>query len=266
MEQIYKYFFLLSLVFLASCKEGGEKNNYPKEWGAIFEKYGVNGTFILYDLSSGQSKYYNEQRADSLYIPTSTFKVLNSLISLETNAVSNENEIIEWDGSDKGWGGWNKDQDMKSAISVSCVWFYQELAKRIGKKQMQEWLNYVDYGNKAMGGKIDNFWLEGDLRISAKQQIVFLKRLVNNELPFKIKNQEIVKKILITDTKENYVIRSKTGWGMRIEPQIGWFIGYVEKKDNKWIFAMNIDILKKTDSKLRKKIIYDILRTEKIIQ
>lgn len=131
---------------------------------------------------------------------------------------------------------------------------------------MQKGLDDADYGNKLTGAKIDNFWLEGDLRISAKEQIKFLKKLINNKLPYKQENQEIVKEILITDSTENYIIRSKTGWAMRVNTQIGWLVGYVEKEHNKWIFAMNINIVERNDAKFRKKITYEILKKETIIE
>ena len=116
-----------------------------------------------------------------------------------------------------------------------------------------------------MGGLIDNFWLEGDIRISAREQVHFIERLIKNDLPFSIKNQETVKKIMITDSTKNYVLHSKTGWAMRIKKQIGWFVGYVETKNNTWTFALNIDIKKKEDSKRRKQITYEILKREGII-
>lgn len=256
------FIFIQALLFVA-CSFTRET---PKEWQTIFENNNANGTFVLYNLDTQEYKYYNSLRSDSAFIPASTFKILNSLIALETNVIKDENEIIKWDGIDRGWDKWNRDQNMKSAIAVSCVWFYQELARRIGKNRMQNWLNKVKYGNRQMGGKIDNFWLQGNLRISANEQVKFLEKLVNNNLPFKKKNMETVKRIMITDSTDNYIVHSKSGWETKTNPQIGWLVGYVEKGNSKWIFAMNMDIVKKSDLELRKKITYDILRDEKIIK
>jgi len=35
----------------------------------------------------------------------------------------------------------------------------------------------------------------------------------------------------------------KTCWAARATPQIGWYVGYIEKPGATWIFAMNIDML-----------------------
>ncbi|MEN8138475.1 MAG: class D beta-lactamase [Bacteroidota bacterium] len=249
---------ILIFITIISCNQ--EETN--TEWKRIFDKHNITGTFVLKNTSTDELKIYNEKRSDSTYLPASTFKILNSMIALQTSAIESENDTIKWDGKDKGWIAWNKDQTMKTAMPVSCVWFYQELARRIGKDQMQNWINKANYGNKNTGKEIDSFWLEGDLRISAKEQILFIEKLVNNELLFDKQIQESVKEIMITDSTNNYIIHSKTGW----TKQIGWNVGYIETNNNIWIFAMNQNITNKQEAKFRKKITYEVLRTEDIIK
>ena len=133
---------------------------------------------------------------------------------------------------------WNKDQTMRSAFPVSCVWFYQELARRIGEKQMQKWINASNYGNKKIYNVIDRFWLDGNLEISASEQINFLEKLIKGELPFDKNIQKTAKEIMISDSTDDYIVHSKTGFSKKI----GWNVGYIETKENIWIFAMNIDM------------------------
>jgi len=258
-----KYLTLILLPFLLSSCFAQKQS--VKEWNNLFTKSGVEGTFVLYNQKTKQYKYYNRSRSNKRYLPASTYKILNSLIALETKVIKNENEIIKWDNIDKGWSKWNQDHDLKSAISVSCVWFYQELARRIGKERMQNWISEIQYGNQLMGADIDNFWLQGDIKISVIEQVKLIDRLIKNELPFQLENQEIVKRIMITDSTKDYTIHSKTGWGSRVKPQIGWYVGYIEKDNNNWIFALNIDIKNKSDLKYRKSLVYEILREEKLI-
>ena len=249
---------VLTSISIISCNQS-ESNI---EWKKIFDKHSVNGTFVLKNISTNDLKIYNKKRSDSTYLPASTFKILNSMIALQTSAIKNVNDTIKWGRIDKGWKPWNKDHTMKTAMPISCVWFYQDLARRIGKEQMQKWIDLADYGNKKTGKEVDNFWLEGDLRISAKEQILFIEKLINNELPFDRQIQEIVKELMITDTTVNYVIHSKTGW----TNQIGWNVGYIETNTDKWIFAMNLHIINKEEAKYRKQITYEILKTERIIE
>jgi len=83
--------------------------------------------------------------------------------------------------------------------------------------------------------------LEGGLRISPDEQIEFLRKIYNNETSFSERSTDILKKIMIYEQTDVYILRAKTGWGMRLETQVGWFIGYVEKGDNVYFFATNLE-------------------------
>lgn len=249
---------ILALFGLASCKQHGSTDN----WEKFFQENYVNGTFVLKNMNTNEPLIYNKERSNEEFVPASTFKILNSMIALQESSIANINDTIKWDGINRSFDLWNKDQTMKSALPISCVWFYQELARRTGKEKMQEWIDKTNYGNKKIENKIDRFWLDGNLAISANEQIDFLEKLVRNELPFDKDIQETVKGIMISDSTQNYIIHSKTGWSQNI----GWNVGYVETKDNVWIFALNIDMKNSSEGELRKTLTYDILKEQKIIE
>lgn len=85
---------------------------------------------------------------------------------------------------------------------------------------------------------------------------------MKNKLPFDENIQEIVRNIMITDSTENYIIHSKTGWS----DNIGWNVGYIETRKNVWTFALNIDMDDIKMANVRKTITYDILKEQTIIQ
>lgn len=175
--------------------------------------------------------------------------------------IKDELEIIKWDRKDKGWKVWNQDHSIKSGFSVSCVWCYQELAKRIGINNYQEHLKQLDYGNMKTGGNLTRFWLDGDLKISALEQIEFLQKLYKNDLPYKQKNLNKTKDVMIVESNDNYTMRVKTGWAMNI----GWYVGYIELKDKIWFFAMNMNMPELSQAKYRKEITMEALKIKGII-
>ncbi|BDD05514.1 class D beta-lactamase [Aureibacter tunicatorum] len=248
---------ILLVISLVACNQ----NQSPKAWKEIFQANNATGTFVLKNLNTNTSQYYNKERSKKEFVPASTFKILNSMIALQASSINSINDTIKWDGVDRGYKPWNQNQTMQTAFPISCVWFYQELARKTGHKRMQEWITKADYGNKKIGNKIDNFWLEGELAISATGQIDFLEKLVKHELPFDTKIQETAKDLMITDSTENYVIHSKTGWS----ENIGWNVGYIESESNIWLFALNMDLHDIKMAKSRKSITYDILKEQKII-
>jgi beta-lactamase class D len=240
-----------------------ERNNLKK----FFDEYNHIGCFVLYDFKNDNYIKYNPARCDSEFIPASTFKIFNSLAALESGVIKDENEIIQWDSVKRFYDKWNQDLNLAQAYKYSAVWFYQELARRIGQERMQSYINLNEYGNQDISGGIDLFWLEGGLRISAVEQVELLKKIYLNEVTFSQRSIDILKKIMIYDQTDDYIIRAKTGWGMRSENQIGWFVGYVEKGDDVYFFATNVESKEPEEGfKSRIEITYDILRELKIIQ
>jgi len=223
-----------------------------------FIKRNVEGCFILYDVKRDTALTYNPERSTAFFLPASTFKIPNSLIALECKAVRDVNEIIPWDGEERIVPAWNQDQTMRTAFRYSAVWFYQELARRVGMDRMIKWVRKLNYGNNAVGPGIDDFWLVGDLRITPSQQVDFLKRLLKDDLPAKKKNMASLKDIMIEESNETYVLRGKTGWADFGTP-VGWYVGWLEVGEQNFIFVMNMDIIEVGDQMYRKEITYEIL-------
>jgi beta-lactamase class D len=207
------------------------------------EKYfqGSKGAFVLYDRNRNQYIRYNPERCAERFIPASTFKIMNSLIGLETGVIPDENYVIPWDGTQYAIPSWNQNHTLKTAILNSVVWYYQELARRVGKERIQSYVDAAGYGNKDISGQIDTFWLEGGLRISADEQVEFLKRLYQDELPFSTRSVNIVKAILVLEKADSFQLSGKTGSVQRLTPHEGWFVGYLETKGNVYVFATNFE-------------------------
>lgn len=235
--------------------------------GQLFADHGVSGALWIEDLSREHAYAWRPEVAEQAFLPASTFKILNSLIALETGAVASVDEVIPWDGADRGWSEWNKDHCMRSAIRVSAVWFYQELARRIGEERMADFVKRARYGNANIGGKIDTFWLDGDLRITPRQQIDFLRRLRDGSLPFDKKHLDAVRSNIEIERGDGYVIRAKTGWAISVEPNTGWYVGYVERGEDAWFFATYVAIEQqdREQAKARVAITHDALRRLDVI-
>jgi beta-lactamase class D len=208
-----------------------------------FRALGAEGAFMLHDIAAKRIYLYNPERAGQGFLPASTFKIPNSLIALETGVLRDEDEIIHWDGVDRGdW--WNGDQAMIRAFQRSTVWFYQEVARRVGEERMRQWVRRIGYGNADIGGGIDRFWLEGDLRVSAEQQLDLLHRLYTGDLPFSERSRAIVTRVMLMEEGDGYVLRGKTGWarqhGLDHGLHTGWLVGWVERDGNAYLFATQI--------------------------
>lgn len=271
MKQIL-FALLLMIVAFTSCQQK-QSTEIREDFKKYYEQFQVKGSFVLYDQEQDKYIFYNKEQFKQSFSPASTFKICNSLIGLETGVIKDENFVITWDSVERN-PIWDKDHDLKTAFANSTVWYYQELARRVGGQQMKYWLNKANYGNTDTTGGIDKFWLTGKLRISPEQQIDFLKRLHDNQLPFSQRSMDIVKKIMVTEDTLGYIIRSKTGWGVDDKKDIGWNVGYIETNNRVYYFAncVQIDGEQLNDNnraisfdKSRTEIVYKILKELKLI-
>ena len=136
---------------------------------------------------------------------------------------------------------------MYRAFRLSCLPWYMELARRIGKDTMQTWLDSLGYGKKENGQfkikeNLDTFWLDNSVKITPDEQLGLVKKLYFNQLPFHRVNQEIVKNAMLFENNANYKLSYKTGWGTRENGnQLGWIIGWIEENRHPYFFVMNIE-------------------------
>lgn len=216
---------------------------------SVFDSNKVIGSFGMFDNATGEFTIYNLKRyKDSAYLPASTFKIVNSLIGLETGRVVNEKMVIKWDGRVRIFGNgdtaknWNKDLTMAEAFEYSSVPYYQEVARRIGKDTMQQYLDSMHYGTAKIKTKIDTFWLDNSLKITADEQLGLVKKLYFYQLGFQRRTQEIVRKMMIRETNANYTLAYKTGWAnTETGNALGWVVGWIEENRHPYFFALNVE-------------------------
>lgn len=240
-----RFFRLLCVsVLLAACAPVCR----AQDLGAFFR--GTDGCFVLYDAKRDRYTRHNPARCRERFSPKSTFKIPNSLIGLETGVLRDAEFVIPWDRAQyppDGWDTepfvhWKRDHDLRSAFKYSVVWYYRELAKRVGPERMRKLVAGFDYGNRDTSGDVTRFWLNETLKISADEQVEFLKKFHAYRLPASRRSIDIVKEIMVHENTPEYKLSAKTGGGPRSEGVvIGWYVGYVETRGEVYFFAMNMD-------------------------
>jgi beta-lactamase class D len=240
-------FLLISLTVNCQTKNNDSKNSPEKEvvvpeFNKILDSLKVKGAILIYDLAN-KTYYSNDfSWAKTGFIPASTFKIPNSIIALETGVAKNDSTIFKWDGEKKWNKNWEKDLTLKEAFHLSCVPCYQEIARKIGLARMRNYLKKLNYGKMVFDSKsIDNFWLEGDSKITQFQQIQFLKRLYFSALPISKRTESIVKSIMKMEQTNNYTLSAKTGLSEKNGRYNGWYVGYFEVKNKVYFFATNLE-------------------------
>jgi beta-lactamase class D len=233
------------LMLLISCSKTDKLQNIVNK-----NMNGIKGTIIFIDLASDKQIVFNSNLARIRTTPCSTFKIWNTLIGIENNLITSENDqFYKWDKEIRSYPDWNKDLNLQEAFQFSCVPAYQNLARKIGLKNMQAWLDKINYGDKDISSGIDIFWLSRSnhksIKISPEEQAILIKKLVNNQLAFKEKSKQILKNIMLFKSTERGALYGKTGSGQNIDDvpdsNIGWYIGYIIGNNEKYAFACLIN-------------------------
>lgn len=238
------------------------------------------GGIAIYDLKTDKYIQYNPEHCKKRFSPCSTFKIPNSLIGLETGVISDTGFVIKYDSklhpmdSDlltrEPFKYWYQDLSLKRAFKYSCVWYYQELARRVGEARMKKMVTALNYGNKDISGGLDSYWLCSSIQISINEQIDFLKRFYLQRLDsISHGNIEAVKSIMLYETNADYQLYGKTGsgdcWDNKV---IGWYVGFVETASGPKVFALNVIVNNFSDlqNNYRIELTKKILKELKIIK
>ncbi|MBF0309517.1 MAG: class D beta-lactamase [Magnetococcales bacterium] len=225
----------------------------------ILRQAGMEGSIVLTETGSQTLRVSDEVASGKRYLPASTFKVVNALIALE-NGLVQEEERFPWDGAPLPFKTWEKELSLQEAMAVSSVPVFQGIARRIGLQRMQEWVGKLDYGNGEIGTVVDRFWLDGPLVLSAQEAARFMARVAEGQLPFSPATFAAVRRILPKEEIGEARLFGKTGWAMSAKPMIGWYVGWVENRDKKVAFAVNIRMKSPEEAPLRKSLALEALR------
>ncbi|MFC4075942.1 BlaR1 family beta-lactam sensor/signal transducer [Salinithrix halophila] len=262
-------FVASQIPFISMIAEDNTRYDFKSEQ-AVYEDLsqyfaGFDGSFVLYDMQADQYRIYNEDKSTLRVSPDSTYKIFIALFALESNVITSENSTMKWNEIQYPYDAWNMDQNLFTAMKNSVNWYFEDLDKRIQRDDMQAFLKQIGYGNTDLSGGIGQYWLESSLKISPVEQVQLLKAFYTNQFGFKEKNIQTVKDTIRLEEKSGVQLSGKTGTGAVNNKNInGWFIGYVETKENTYFFATNIQNEDNTNGSMAAEITLSILRNKGI--
>lgn len=206
-----------------------------------------------------------EGDCDTRYSPCSTFKIALSLMGYNEGLLIDEihPERPFKNGYADSIDVWKQTHNPTSWMKNSCVWYSQVLTKKLGLQKFRNYLRKFQYGNQDASGDrgknngLTHAWLSSSLKISPKEQNVFLQKLLNNKLPVSQHAHQMTKKIMVEeDLIDGWKLYGKTGSGNLLnhdgfrntDRQIGWFIGWIQKEQHTITFVHYIEDENKQDT------------------
>jgi len=198
------------------------------------------GSFVLYNTGANLYTIHNMDMGVTRVSPFSTYKIASALIALEMGVLDANNTVREWDGATQPFDTWSADHNLATAMGSSVSWYFQDLDSLVGTRYLQHYLNLLQYGNRNISGGTLDFWNGSSLRISPLEQVIFLRSLLKNDLEFE--HMAILRNAIVLSEYNGAVLSGKTGSGISTNGGVtsGWFVGYVERGGNAYIFATYI--------------------------
>lgn len=250
-------------MFLLACTACAESEGTPS-LSRILEAQGVNpndAALLIVRLQDGQTWSHGDTRLNERFVAASTSKIPHTFIALDSGHYSGPATAFRWDGTERWVASWNQDQTLATAYARSAVWVYQEISKSLGPKRMAAGLKALNYGNRDTGEPKDvsTYWLNGPLKISAREQVQFLSDLRREKFPFSPTTYDEGKSIMLAGRRDGRY--AKTGWYFsEQEVDIGWYVGWHEvesvSKQETYVFAFNMDMIdRETDPPKRVKVV-----------
>lgn len=246
---------LLTLILVTSTISSTANAISAPEYSKLFKNY--NGCFILYNLNEHKiiSEYNPKNRCNERIAPDSTFKIALSLMAFNQGVI-NQNTVFKWDGKKGGLPEHEHDQTPNSWLKYSVVWVSQKITPQLGYARIKQYLADFNYGNQDFSGDpgknngLTYAWLSSSLKISAEEQLNFLKAMLSNKLPVTNETVANTKKNLYQGKLDNGAdYYGKTGSGLHgrndretnpSKLRDGWFIGFIEDGAQRYIFVSNL--------------------------
>ncbi len=217
MKQRIGIVLLAGLAFFA-CTPNNVKSDV--EIVKILDSAKVKGCFAL--MENGTAQFVISDLSlykDSAFAPLNTFFAVPSLIALDRGYINHNSS---------------------SWVSADSIAYYQSIIEKIGRADLLKSIDSLHYGKGIVSNDLNTFWKDESLRITADEQLGFIKKLYFNQLPFQKRSQDIYKKMILKEDNASYKLSYIAGALTGPNPA-QWLVGYVEENKHPYFFVMHIN-------------------------
>ena len=198
--------------------------------------------------------------------PASTFKVPLAVMGYDSGFLENAEEpVLPFLKGYAEWGGdnWRQPTTPKRWLEYSVVWYSQRITEFLGYERLRDYAEAFAYGNADMTGdpgknnSLERSWIASSLKISPREQVAFLRKLVNHELPASAEAMDSAMGIVEgRDIADGWRAQGKTGmaYPRKADGKFdyaspwGWYGGWARRDDRTVVFARLMQDEKKQES------------------
>jgi len=209
---------------------------------------------LIVDAASGK-QLVSEGACDTRVTPASTFNIVVSLMGFDSGILRDAHAPLLQYKAGGGFADWNpkwrRATDPTSWIVNSSAWYAQQVTAKLGEQRMAAYLDSFDYGNRDGSGDpgkhngLKMSWISSSMQISPREQVAFLRKVAQRELPISAHAYEVSEQILAVPAGGGWQAYGKTGTAAPrlIDGKVdqthsyGWFVGWARKDGRTLVFA-----------------------------
>jgi beta-lactamase class D len=191
---------------------------------------------------------------DTRVTPASTFKIAISLMGFDAGILKDEHTPARpfVEGYADWIKAWRQTTDPSRWMAYSVVWYSRFVTKSLGHERFSRYVHQFAYGNEDVVGDpgkddgLTSAWLASSLKISPREQVAFLRKIVTEKLPVSPHAYEKTKVILDLGVRgDGWRVHGKTGSAPSRDESgnfapgkpWGWFVGWAKKENRTVVFA-----------------------------
>jgi len=186
--------------------------------------------------------------------PASTFKLPLAVMGFDAGYLKGQHDpVLPFRDGYVAWlDAWKEPADPTRWLKYSVVWYSQQITHHLGTERLARYARAFGYGNADFFGDpgkdngLDRSWIASSLTVSPREQAAFLRGLVTGTLPVAPGAMEMTRAIVETrPAGDGWTVHGKTGGAF---PRLagggfdrargwGWYVGWVEKGGDTYVFA-----------------------------
>lgn len=218
-------------------------------WG-----FAKNLCTVVLDAETGKSILQEGPACAQRITPASTFKIAISLMGFDAGILkTTQQPVWIYQTGYPDWGGdpWKGKVDPATWMQYSVFWYSQQVVEKLGQAKFEHYVKQFGYGNQDVSAVPvkhagqQGVWVVSSLQISALEQVDFLCKVVNRQLPISDTAYDMTEALTQSDVRpDGWIVYGKTGTGSPgtdghydASKAYGWYVGWAHKGKQKIVFA-----------------------------
>ncbi|WP_274628744.1 class D beta-lactamase [Arvimicrobium flavum] len=219
---------------------------------------------LIVDAATGVTAH-ESGRCDERMSPASTFKLPLALAGYDAGILIDEHKP-SWDYKPEFNAVKRDHKTVNPTIweRDSVLWYSREITRQMGPERFAGYVSRFGYGNGDISGNpgkndgLTHSWISSSLKISPREQIAFLRRILARELQVSAKAYDMTNAILPAFEAGGWDVQGKTGsgsvpaasGGKDARQPFGWFVGWADKDGRRLVFARLVVVKERGKSPL----------------